>query len=207
MRMKEIFRSLLAFFIPLIFSANAFALPVTWSVNGHTYDVGILPGADWNTARTSAQGLGAGWDLATINSAGEQGFINSLLGPPPGSGVVQYWVGGFQPPGSAEPGGNWQWINGEGLFWNNGPILGVYSNWGSGVSTPEPNNDNNLTPDVQNHVALDNRYGWGWDDNDNYPNVISGYVAERVPEPSTMTMLLLGSGLVGLAAYRRKRQS
>ena len=41
------------FFIPLIFSANAFALPVTWSTNGHMHDV-IPLSADWNTARTSA---------------------------------------------------------------------------------------------------------------------------------------------------------
>ena len=206
MTMKGLFRSLMAFSITLVFSSNAFALPVTWSTNGHEYDVVILENADWNTARTSAQGLGAGWDLATITSAGEQTFINSLLGAPPTSGTVQYWVGGFQPAGSTEPGGSWQWINGEGLFWDNGPLAGAYANWGTGIAT-EPDNVG-----VQNHVALDNRFGWGWDDNDNFlSGVIRGYVAEKststsaVPEPSTI--LLLGSGMIGLAAYRRKRQN
>jgi hypothetical protein len=204
MRMKRIFRSLMALCIPLIFSANAFALPVTWSTNGHMYDVVTLANADWNSARTNAQGLGPNWDLATITSPDEQAFINNLLGLPPSAGIVQYWVGGFQPIGADEPGGSWQWINGEDLFWDDtgvltGAIPGVYSNWGTG----EPNNVGG-----QNHVALDNRYGWGWDDNDSQLNgIIRGYVAENVPEPSTMAMLLLGAGMVGLAAYRRKRQS
>lgn len=202
MTLNGLFRSLVAISLPLLLSSNAFALPVTWATNGHAYDVVVLEGADWNTARTAAQGLGAGWDLATITSAGEQAFINSLLGAPPTSGTVQYWVGGFQPAGSTEPGGSWQWINGEGLFWDSGPVAGAYANWGGG----EPNNVG-----TQNHVALDNRYGWGWDDNDSFlGSVIRGYVAENpgatstVPEPSSM--LLLGSAMMGLAAYRRKRQ-
>lgn len=203
MTMKGLSRGLMAFSIMWIFSSTAFALPVTWSTNGHEYDVVLLNDADWNTARTSAQALGAGWDLATITSAGEQTFINSLLGAPPAGGPIQYWVGGFQPAGSTEPGGSWQWINGEGLFWDNGSVAGAYANWGGG----EPNNVGG-----QNHVALDNRYGWGWDDNDSFVSgVIRGYVAEKptstsaVPEPSTI--LLLGSGMVALAACRRKRQS
>jgi hypothetical protein len=143
--------------------------------NGHEYRVVNLPNANWDDARTHAQGLpsvsGGCWDLATITSAAEQAFIISLLGtPPPSNGPVhQYWVGGFQPISAAEPGAGWEWINGEGPF--------VYQNWGTG----EPNNATSPTNGVQNHVALDNRFGWGWDDNDTFLNdIVRGYVAERV---------------------------
>ena len=36
---------------------------------------------------------------------------------------------------------------------------------------------------MQNHLSLDNRYGWGWDDNDQFlGGIILGYVAEG-PSP------------------------
>lgn len=203
--MKTLLASTLAVLALFASATNSNAIPVTWSGNGHTYEVIAFSNQTWNTARANAQTLGAGWDLATITSAGEQSFINGLLGTPPSGGIVQYWVGGFQPTGSPEPGGNWQWINGEGQFWNNGAIPGAYSNWG----TIEPNDVGG-----QNHVALDNRYGWGWDDNDSFvAGVINGYVAERaggstaIPEPSSF--FLAACGLLGVAwyAWRQRRQA
>lgn len=147
--------------------------------NSDDYRVISSPGVSWTQAQAQAQSLSGGcWDLATITSAGEQAFIASLLGPPPTTGISQYWVGGFQPITSAEPGADWQWINGE------GPIGGVgYSNWGG--PPQQPDNATSSTNGVQNHVALDNRFdlpaGWGWDDNDTIIlGIIRGYVAERV---------------------------
>ena len=192
-------------------SGSAHAIPVVWGGNGHLYEVVLLADVPWGTARSAAQALGPGWDLATITSAGEQAFIAGLLGPPPSpTRTVEYWVGGFQSPGSSEPGGSWQWINGEGLFWDNGPVSGVFARWGNG----EPNNLGG-----ENHLAVDNRFNvWGWNDNDrSIIGGINGYVAEwadcspgcpapspRVPAPSTF--ILLGIGLLGMAAHRLGRR-
>jgi len=155
----------------------------------HYYAVIDAPGVTWEQARIAAQELGTGCNLATINSPAEQAIINGLL-PDPATiteSIHQYWVGGFQPIYSAEPGGSWQWINEEGLFWDNGPVGDKYANWG--VDIPgfpnQPDNATSPTPGTQNHVALDHRLnpppagpGWGWDDNDAFPEVIRGYVTE-----------------------------
>ena len=163
----------------------------------HEYKVVNLPGKTWAEARAAAQALdggGAGWDLATITSAAEQAIISGQLGLPPSADgpVHQYWIGGEQLPISVspdvfdEPGGNWQWINGEGMFWNGVAIVGQYQNWGGPSPDQEPNN----CCGGQNHLTLDNRYdrpelgvghnGWGWDDNDQFLSDNKGYIAERV---------------------------
>lgn len=151
----------------------------------HYYAVINAPGLTWEAARTAAQGLGSGGnvcDLATITSAAEQAIITGLLPDPsefPAEPAQQYWIGGFQTSESSEPGGGWQWINGEGMFWNNGPVTDMFANWGN--SSPPGLQPDNVCNDsgCQNHLSLDHRYGWGWDDNDQFLNgVIRGYVTE-----------------------------
>lgn len=147
----------------------------------HYYAVIDHPGLTWEQARAAAKGIRTDCDLATITSSAEQAIINGLL-PDPSSltGTKQYWIGGEQQSGASEPGGNWQWINDEGIFWNNGPYNTEYQNWGNDTNGPgvglQPDNAGIAPP--QNHLSLDNRYGWGWDDNDQDLYAILGYVTE-----------------------------
>ena len=161
---------------------NKYTPPLAFSTHGGFDYIKIdVPNLNWDAARTAAQGLGSGgWDLATINSQEEQEFINTLLPTLPLPGIVQYWVGGYQQSGAPEPAGGWFWIGQEDPFTNAPYETGLYSNWGPG----EPNNNFNSATQPQNHLALDNRYGWGWDDNETlaYP-VLAGYVASRVHTP------------------------
>ncbi|OQW30250.1 MAG: hypothetical protein A4E19_11605 [Nitrospira sp. SG-bin1] len=151
----------------------------------HYYAVIDAPGLNWGSAREAAQGLSTGGnscDLATITSAAEQAIVNGLLPDPsefPAEPAQQYWIGGLQTSESSEPGGGWQWINGEGMFWNNGPVNDMFANWGNTIP-PGLQPDNACSDSgCQNHLSLDHRYGWGWDDNDQFLNgVIRGYVTE-----------------------------
>jgi hypothetical protein len=104
--------------------------------NGHTYRVVAKPNLiSWDGANSEA-GLAGGY-LATITSPAENAFVFSLIdnaafwtqsandhGP---------WIGGFQPPGSSEPGGGFTWVTQPGAS-SVEPFS--YANWEAG----EPNN-------------------------------------------------------------------
>ncbi|UVT14834.1 MAG: C-type lectin domain-containing protein [Nitrospira sp.] len=150
--------------------------------NGHEYRVINQTGVTWNEARAQAQGLGIGWNLATITSQGEQEFIQSLLPPNPRDipGTLDYWIAGEQPSGSQEPGGTWRWTTNSFVFYNNGVTSGGYANWGTASTGPD-NEPNNLGGN-ENHVTMDNRYGWGWNDL-NGDGGTHGFVAKRPISP------------------------
>jgi hypothetical protein len=101
----------------------AAASPVTWNTgdgaNGNTYDVIVNNSISWDAARAAAQA--AGGDLATIDSAQEQSFVESVLTTNVAA-TGSYWFGVRE---ASE--GVWQSVNGKGLS---------YTNWSPG----EPNN-------------------------------------------------------------------
>lgn len=112
----------------LIWGVSATAAPVVWSTasggNGHAYEVVAVPGTiSWDNARAGAQTLGG--DLASITSAAENAFVFRLTDSTDywwdydGHITMGPWLGGFQPLGSPEPGGGWEWVTGEPFAYTN----------------------------------------------------------------------------------------
>ena len=127
------------------------AIPVEWSVadggNGHYYEV-VASGITWLDAKDSAEQrihLGFTGYLTTITSADEQTLVADLIAD---TGIISAWAGGYQPDGSPEPGGNWQWITGEN--WD-------YTNWLSG----EPSNGDGLINENALHIYASDSWARG----------------------------------------------
>lgn len=106
--------------------ASARAAPVQDPASGHYYQRIDVP-LTWSDANSFAQSQtyqGMPGHLVSIGSQAENDFVFSLFLNEPGG---YKWIGGWQPSGSPEPAGGWQWSSRE--PW-------IYSNWNSG----EPNN-------------------------------------------------------------------
>jgi hypothetical protein len=177
-------------------AASAIAAPITWSENGHEYDIIFANEISWQDARNGAVGLGPDWDLATITSAEEQQFIiDELLGGASGT-RRQFWLGGYQEPLASLPKENWHWvIPGEDFY--------AFVNWGEGQPDDWPGDP----AGTQYYLAIDSDQGsWGWDDNTSSTWVIDGYIVERhVSIPDASVLLLLGSAcLVGFSVTRKR---
>jgi hypothetical protein len=209
----------------LLLSAGASAAPVVWNTgtgtNGNSYELISDPDVSWDAARAAAQSRGG--DLATISSAEEQAFVESLLS---GANVLT--------------GGYWFGIRevSEGVYQNVDGSPLTYAHWATG----EPNNalgienvgqilwtDPNLPlPDP----AAAARSGF-WNDAptagytggvDQTPSDTfrSGYLVEiaaddtgggddggnpaAVPLPAALYAFPVGAGFVGIF-YRRMRRS
>jgi hypothetical protein len=128
-----------ALILTLFTSVSLFAAdPVKWTVesggNGHFYQAFYAAsGITWQQASNAASAL-SGY-LATPTNAAENDFCFSLVSSDDnfwfidGSGNgIGPWLGGFQPDGSPEPAGGWQWVTGE-VF--------SFTNW----APLEPNNN------------------------------------------------------------------
>jgi lectin-like protein/PEP-CTERM motif-containing protein len=143
----------------------------------------------WVEANADAISRGA-W-LVDIHTATENAFVQNLaLTNDPDHG---HWIGLFQPAGSPEPNGGWEWTSGA-------PV--TYTNWGGG----EPN-DNGGSED--HAMLIGNNPSFAPDKWNDYNGSLSGsfqwkggYVLEStVPEPASLVLLVVGGGL-GLVRRR-----
>jgi hypothetical protein len=162
---------------------SATAAPVFNPATGHYYEaIYVAPGGSgitWDDAKAATESLSYnGWRgyLATVTSQSENDFLVSTFGT---ATLHGYWLGGFQPAGSTEPDGNWQWVTGE--AWS-------YTNWQPG----EPNNyymgEWGGPPEGSSENALHYQYAnntghLAWND---FPDGAygTGYIVEYSPEPT-----------------------
>jgi hypothetical protein len=197
----------------LVIAANAceYYYPVQikesqWTGDGYTHYYKVFQyqpaktdlNKNWETARDFNftqydQVKTTGWTLATVTSQAEQNNLTSMM-----TGINgEYWLGGFQPAttNGTDPKAGWQWITGE--AWG-------YTNW----YTDEPNDWDHH---IERYLGTWSADGWKWNDEFNGTGNICGFIAERrvpvsVPEPGTLSMLLLG-GIFVIGAAVRKRKS
>lgn len=160
--------------------------------NGNLYIYNATP-MTWDQAQAWAESMGG--NLATINSAFEQTWINTTF-----AGMPDPWIGLIQDPGSNEPADGWGWITGEPLdytFWN--------------PTAPSPDNADSAGDENcgVSYIGSDNGY---WDDkrcDRNFPSLVEIAAPARVytfnpvdvyfPN-STQTLEVLNSS-VGTQSY------
>ncbi|MGN6366917.1 MAG: lectin-like protein [Phycisphaerae bacterium] len=164
---------------------------VTDTTTGIQYQ--LLTKGNWTDSEAAAEGLGG--HLAVIRNQEQQDFVFNTFG---GYGGVQriLWIGLYDPSQDLSGGThleNMKWVDGESL---------TYSKWNGN----EPNNANGN----EFYVAMyypNFRDPGSWNDWSNRtadPIGIGFYgVVEYVPEPATVG--LVGAGVVGMLARRRRR--
>jgi Lectin C-type domain len=184
------------FYVPLaacliipIATTTLSGAPVQWPSssggNDHYYEAFAVPdGISWPDANAAASSSGG--YLATITSSAENDFVFALINSAAfwknvGADSRGPWLGAFQPPGSDEPAGGWQWVTGE-------PF--AFTNWAAG----EPNNF--FDESSLHYLAQGNdNTASTWNDlvADTGVDNPLGYIVETVPEPTSIVLMTLAT--------------
>lgn len=177
-------KTVLAAFLIAGLSAATADASVTWSGNGHRYDVVSVDGITWSGALVAALSVSPKSNLASITSAEENDFVQKLLVTT--SAADAAWIGGIQDlPGTAPD---------EGWRWTDGSTFG-FTNWAPG----EPND---IVAGGEFYLELD-RFGF-WNDIGPIYAEKRAFVVETVPVPPALSLGLLTVALLGAGATRKR---
>ena len=134
--------------------------PVQWTEaeggNGHWY-LDVVQEATWAEAESSASIVGG--HLVTTVSEAEFQFVWSISG----HGRM---IGAFQPQGSVEPAGGWQWVTGE--TWEGWPAAIASSYFDDCAGGSDPACEAGCAPDGQQNRILTWQYGTRIDDENEF---------------------------------------
>lgn len=170
--------------------APVYADPVFFEDTGHYYEYISAPNLTWTQARAAAQAMifmDEPGDLVTILTQEEDAFIdNTVL-----SDGQNPWIGATDD----ETEGEWTWVTGE-IFWIGGPDgevqNGLFADWDVD-GQPDDFGGN------EDYAMI--RASRKWNDQPHGSPNPTGFVVEFVPEPATLSLLLIG----GIVAFKRRR--